>query len=126
MYYLLTTSTYSHITAFYVFEEFRDSVTLFLDDGEKETNEDRKEGRKEARGAWYISKYRKMVKSPFAIASRPPEFVVKTKPKSHQMFNLIHVQFNMRVHLQILVMSRVDLVLDVLFQVGHLIGRDRD
>ena len=36
------------------------------------------------------------------------------------MFNLVHIELNMRVHLQILVVSRVDLVLDVLFQIGHL------
>ena len=36
------------------------------------------------------------------------------------MFNLVHVELNMRIHLQILVVSRMDLVLNVLFQVGHL------
>ena len=38
----------------------------------------------------------------------------------HQMLNLIHIKLDMRVHLQILVMSRVDFVLDILLQVGHL------
>ena len=36
------------------------------------------------------------------------------------MFNLSHVQLNMRVHFQILVMRRLDLVLDVFFEIGHL------
>ena len=36
------------------------------------------------------------------------------------MFDLVHVKLDVRVHLQILVVSRVDLVLDVLLQVGHL------
>lgn len=38
----------------------------------------------------------------------------------HQMFDLVHVKLDVRVHLQILVVSRVDLVLDVFLQVGHL------
>lgn len=37
------------------------------------------------------------------------------------MFNLVHVELDVRVHLQVLVVSRVDFVFDVLLQVGHLI-----
>lgn len=36
------------------------------------------------------------------------------------MLNLIHIQLDMRVHLQILVMRRMYLVLDILLQIRHL------
>lgn len=50
------------------------------------------------------------------------ELNTQTHPlQSHQMFNLVHVELDVRVHLQVLVVSRVDFVFDVLLQVGHLI-----
>lgn len=39
---------------------------------------------------------------------------------SNRLLHLCDVQLDMGVHLQILVMRRVDLILDVFFQVGHL------
>ena len=39
---------------------------------------------------------------------------------SHQMLNLVHVQLNMRIHLQILIMCRMYLVFDVFLEIGHL------
>ena len=69
------------------------------------------------------------------LASRPDiapqyQFQLQRKhfvqfPNLHQMLNLVHVQLNMRVHLQILIMGRVDLILDILFQVGHLRAKPR-
>ena len=37
-----------------------------------------------------------------------------------QLFHFVDVQLDVRVHFQIFVMSQMDLVLDVFFQVGHL------
>lgn len=37
-----------------------------------------------------------------------------------QMLNLVHVQLNVRVHLHILVMCRVDLILNILLKIRHL------
>ena len=36
------------------------------------------------------------------------------------MLNFVHVQFNMRIHLHILVVCRVDFVLNILFKIRHL------
>lgn len=38
----------------------------------------------------------------------------------HQVFDLVHIQLDMRIHLQILVVSRMNLSLDILLEVGHL------
>lgn len=43
---------------------------------------------------------------------------------SHQMFDLVHIKLDMRVHLQVLVVGGMDLVLDILLEVGHLIFND--
>lgn len=38
----------------------------------------------------------------------------------HQVLDLVHIQLDVRVHLQVLVVGRVYLVLDILLQVRHL------
>lgn len=38
----------------------------------------------------------------------------------YQMLNLVHVQLNVRIHLHILVVCRVDLILYILLEIRHL------
>lgn len=42
------------------------------------------------------------------------------KHVSYRLFHLSDVQLDMRVHLQELIMSAVNLILDVFFQIDHL------
>ena len=107
------------MTALYAFEELSRSGHAVLWMIEK-----KKERKQEEPGISQSTKkcqVRRLPSHRIASHRKPPKTrSQKQNPKSHQMFNLIHVQLDMGVHLQILVMSRVDLVLDVLFEVGHL------
>ena len=54
------------------------------------------------------------------IPSQVPRRLRRSLNSLNQMLNLVHVQFNVRIHLHILVVCRVDFVLNILFKIRHL------
>lgn len=44
----------------------------------------------------------------------------ETSRISNQMLNLLHIKLDMRIHLHILIIRRMNLVFDILLQIGHL------